>query len=93
METLEDFNFTLQYHLGKANVVIDAQSRKTHCVLSGLMVSEWKMYDYISEFNPCFDIKDSNACFYTLVAQLTMLHKVTEAQRKDAKVEGMLSRT
>ncbi|KAL6312880.1 hypothetical protein AAG906_022641 [Vitis piasezkii] len=55
METLEDFNFTLQYHPGKANVVADALSRKAQCVLSGLVVYEWKMYDYISEFNPCFD--------------------------------------
>ena len=45
METLEDFNFTLQYHRGTANVVVDALSRKTQCVLSGLVVSEWKMYD------------------------------------------------
>ena len=28
METLEDFDFSLQYHLGKANVVTDALSRK-----------------------------------------------------------------
>ena len=28
METLEDFNFTLQYHPGKAIVVVDALSRK-----------------------------------------------------------------
>ena len=44
METLEDFNFTLQYHPGKANVVVDALSRKAF-VLSGLVVYEWKMYD------------------------------------------------
>ncbi|RVW22847.1 Transposon Ty3-I Gag-Pol polyprotein [Vitis vinifera] len=55
LETLEDFHFTLQYHPGKANVVADALSRKAQCVLSGLVVYEWKMYDYISEFNPCFD--------------------------------------
>ena len=65
METLEDFNFTLQYHLGKVNVVVDALSRKAQCVLSGLMVLEWKMYDNISEFNPCFDVYDSDACFCT----------------------------
>ncbi|RVW65005.1 Retrovirus-related Pol polyprotein from transposon 17.6 [Vitis vinifera] len=28
MEILEDFNFTLQYHIGKANVVANAPSRK-----------------------------------------------------------------
>ena len=51
METLEDFNSTLQYHPGTANVVVDALSGKAQCVLSGLVVSKWKMYDYISEFN------------------------------------------
>ncbi|KAL6340742.1 hypothetical protein AAG906_025589 [Vitis piasezkii] len=92
METLEDFNFTLQYHPGKANVVADALSRKAQCVLSGLVVYEWKMYDYISEFNPCFDVHDSGACFCTLVAQPTILQKVIEAQRKDTKLEGIRSR-
>ena len=68
METLEYFNFTLKYHPGKANVVADALSRKTQCVLSELVVYEWKMYDYISEFNPYFDVHDFDACFCTLVA-------------------------
>ena len=89
METLEYFNFTLKYHPGKANVVADALSRKTQCVLSGLVVSEWKMYDYINEFNPCFNVRDSGACFCTLVSQPTILHKVIQAQRKDTKLEGM----
>ena len=51
METLEDFDFSLQYHPGKANVVADALSRKSRSILSGLMAYEWKMYDYISEFH------------------------------------------
>ncbi|WJZ92673.1 hypothetical protein VitviT2T_011657 [Vitis vinifera] len=91
LETLEDFHFTLKYHPGKANVVADALSRKTQCVLSGLVVYEWKMYDYISEFNPCFDVHDSSACFCTLVAQPTILQKVIEAQRKDTKLESIRS--
>ena len=90
METLEDFNFTLQYHPGKANVVVDALSRKAF-VLSGLVGYEWKMYDYISEFNPCFDVHDSGACFCTLVAQPTILQKVIKAQMKNTKLEGMHS--
>ena len=91
METLEDFNFTLQYQVGKTNVVVDALCRKTQCMLSRLMVSEWKMYDYIGEFNPCFDVFDSDACFCTLVSQLTILHKFIKAQRKNIKLEGMRS--
>ena len=34
MEYLEDYDFTLQYHLGKANVVVDALSRKSRGVLA-----------------------------------------------------------
>ena len=68
METLDDFDFSLQYHPGKANVVADALSRKSRSILSGLMAYEWKMYDYISKFHPCFDGDKPKACFYTLVA-------------------------
>ena len=88
---MEEFYFTLQYHLGIANVVVDALSIKSQCILNGLVVYEWKMYDYINEFNPCSVVDDSEACFCTLVAQPTMLHRVIEAQRKDEKKEGMRS--
>ena len=40
METLEDFDFSLQYHPGKANLVVDALSRKSRSILSGLMAYE-----------------------------------------------------
>ena len=91
METLEDFDFSLQYHPGKANVVTDALSRKPRSILSGLMAYEWKMYDYINEFHPCFDGDEPKACFYTLVAQPTVLLRVIEAQRSDKKLEGTRS--
>jgi len=31
LELIKDYNLDLQYHLGKANVVADALSRKAHC--------------------------------------------------------------
>ena len=36
MEYLEDYDFTLHYHLGKANVVVDALSRKARRALASV---------------------------------------------------------
>ena len=45
MEYLEDYDFTLQYHLGKENVVADVLSRKSRGVLASVASREWKMLD------------------------------------------------
>ena len=31
LELIKDYNLEVHYHLGKANVVVDALSRKSHC--------------------------------------------------------------
>ncbi|KAK2436442.1 hypothetical protein QL285_021436 [Trifolium repens] len=45
METLKDFDFTLQYHPGKANVVADALSRKSVSVCSAQMASQQELLE------------------------------------------------
>ena len=41
MEYLEDYDFTLYYHHGKANVVADALNRKSRRVLASVASREW----------------------------------------------------
>ena len=41
MEFLEDYDFTLHYHPGKANVVADAHSRKSRGALASIASREW----------------------------------------------------
>ena len=41
MEYFEDYDFILHYHLGKANVVADALSRKSWGVLASIAFHEW----------------------------------------------------
>ena len=40
MEYLEDYDFTLHYHPGKANVVVDALSQKLQGVLPSVASQE-----------------------------------------------------
>ena len=47
MEYLEDYDFTLHYHPSKANVVVDALSRKSWGVLASVASWEWQMLEIL----------------------------------------------
>ena len=51
MELLEDYDFTLHYHPGKANVVVDALSRKTLGMMGNMKVCRWKMLRMLGDFD------------------------------------------
>ena len=46
MDFLEDYDFTLHYHPGKANVVADALSQKSQGVLASIASREWRMLEW-----------------------------------------------
>ena len=50
MEFLEDYDFTLHYHAGKANVVADALSRKSWGALASIASREWQMLETVGQF-------------------------------------------
>ena len=48
MEFIEDYDFTLHYHSGKANVVVDALSWKSQGALASIASREcrcWRLWD------------------------------------------------
>ena len=49
MEYLEDYDFTLQYHLGKANVMANALSQKSRGVLASVASREWQMLQVVRQ--------------------------------------------
>ena len=50
MKYLEDYDFTLQYRPGEANVVVDALSRKSRGVLASVASREWLMLETVGRF-------------------------------------------
>ena len=50
MEYLKDYDFTLHYHLGKENVVVDALSQKSWGVLASVASREWQMLEVVRQF-------------------------------------------
>ena len=50
MEFLEDYDFTLHYHPGKANVLADVLNRKSQGVLASIASREWRILETVGQF-------------------------------------------
>ena len=50
MKHLEDYVFTLHYHPGKANVVVDALSQRLWGALASMASWEWRMLKTVGQF-------------------------------------------
>ena len=51
MEYLEDYDFTLHYHPGKENMVVDALNRKPRGVLASVASREWQMLEIVGRLD------------------------------------------
>ena len=78
MEYPEDYNFTLHYHPGKANVVADALSRKSWGVLASVAFREWQMLEIVGQFGLQFS-DQAQGTLGSLVATPSILRRVIES--------------
>ncbi|RVX19278.1 Transposon Ty3-I Gag-Pol polyprotein [Vitis vinifera] len=87
METLEDYDFALHYHPGKANVVADALSRKSVGQLSSMELREFEMHAVIEDFELCLGLEGHGPCLYSISARPMVIQRIVEAQVHDEFLE------
>ena len=85
MEFLEDYDFTLHYHPGKANVVTDALSWKSRGVLASAASWEWQMLETVGQFGLQYS-DQAQGMLGSLVATPSLLSRVIQSQGQDAEI-------
>ena len=90
MELLEDYDFELQYHPGKANVVTDALSHRSHLEIASLLCKKWEMMDDLIEFDLEPIEGQDGAVLSAISAQPVLFQRMIEAQLDDAKSRRIL---
>ena len=91
MEFLEDYDFTLHYHPGKANVVADALSRKSQGALASIGSREWLMLETVGQFGLQYN-EQAQGTLGSLVATPSLLSRVIESQGQDAEIVSIRDR-
>ena len=84
-EYLEDHDFTLHYHLGKANVVDEPLSWKSRGVLASVASREWQMLKAMEQFGLQYS-DQAQGNLGSLVATPSLLTKVIESQGQDTEI-------
>jgi len=86
MEYLKDFDFELLYHLGKANVVADALSRKM-IHMSAMMVKELKLIENLRDMNLGIQLGEGSIRCSVLTLTSDIMGLICEGQKSDVELQ------
>ena len=79
MEYLKDYDFTLHYHPGKENVIVDALNRKSRGVLASVASREWQMLQIVGQLGLQYS-DQTQGMLGSLVAMPSLLSRVIESR-------------
>ena len=78
MEYLGNYDFTLHYHLGKANVVVDSLSWKSWGVLASVASRKWQILEAMRQFRLQYS-DHAQGALGSLVATPSLMSRVIES--------------
>ena len=82
---LKHYNFSLNYHPGKANVVADALSRKM-LHISAMMVRELELIEKFRDLSLVCEVTPQSVMLGMLKINNDFLNSISKAQKLDVKL-------
>ena len=89
---MKDYDYTIEYHLGKENTVTDALSRKTRSNVSSLQISSLLSLIELRAMNVDLNIETIRALFCILKIQPILKEGIQEEQPLDLKFVDIIEK-
>ena len=89
MELLKDYDYTIDYHPGKANVVADALSRKSIGSLAYMQIIQLPLMVELRELGVELGMHASGALFASFQLRPILVDRILEAQLEDPYLMSM----